>query len=1008
MQKVNTIKQATISKEKICPVDKTYIVNLRRRADKRQHMESELARINAQGFELKHEFLDAVDGADKSVTSQFKYNIPEWRDPNSNKAMTQGEIGCALSHYVIWKRVVDDVANGTLNSDCKILVLEDDVIFLDNFGNRLRDFMSELETFDLLYVHRKPLALRNEKRHSTHIHVVAKSYWTCGYVITHSGAQKLVASNYLDNLIPADEFLPIMYGCDVMGFEQLFQESEKISAYSCMPSLLKLTANAFSDSETFHSEPATITLNHPFSYPGGDGEFQMILIAPGTGDSHQRFISHAKIYGIPLIVLHTDNTANTMSLLQTCISGMSDAKQRLLMVCITNDFTNILPVTSPAVMLEKYIYMARNREVIVPNVPTPGDTLSFYFGWADSIDALLFGMADSTDLPVEVRLALMTYSGNLIVDSKNEIFLCTDHADIEFQHKSSTFRKKSTNASPCIAYSSNHQGYLRLNQIENYTGNGWNEYYGYQLPRGSKNGAIVPFFSSQDAKRNVIPDISIPRHTQDSTTLPKIYVAFHVKNSVVNLNFASIIDYPKDCYIVTVNRSDSIPGIPGKISIEGEILHDNEEAMWKNIISSFLESDCDYFFFIDHNTVLTNPDTLRKLLEFNKPVVTPFIKKKNGVWSNFWGALKDNGYYDRSFDYFNIVNGERRGCWNMPYVMGIYLMQRNILESVTNLLTDNAEMDIDMRIAHNLRADNKFMYVSNLVDYGYVEEDVEVVEEKPCTAPSCAIDLPPSIKLSLNNLADIKDKQSLINNILSRVSNNAQIPPQVGNGELTIFDFYTRRQEWERKYLHPEFLPHINNWSEIPVVELCENAFNYPFFSQDFCKELIAKMESYGKWSKGKDEHADPRLGTGYYENVPTQDIQLFEIKFDRHWNGYKEGQKNIQGIVGTYVAPMARRLYSFYKTKGVNLAFVVRYHWEQQAELTDHHDASSYTVNIALNTGGGVDYDGGGCHFVRQNYSIVNQLPGMCVMHPGRLTHYHRGLKTTSGIRYIMVSFID
>jgi hypothetical protein len=32
----------------------------------------------------------------------------------------------------------------------------------------------------------------------------------------------------------------------------------------------------------------------------------------------------------------------------------------------------------------------------------------------------------------------------------------------------------------------------------------------------------------------------------------------------------------------------------------------------------------------------------------------------------------------------------------------------------------------------------------------------------------------------------------------------------------------------------------------------------------------------------------------------------------------------------------------------------------------------------------------------------------GWLFMHPGRLTHYHEGLYTTKGTRYIMISFVD
>ncbi|KOB52171.1 putative procollagen-lysine,2-oxoglutarate 5-dioxygenase, partial [Operophtera brumata] len=32
----------------------------------------------------------------------------------------------------------------------------------------------------------------------------------------------------------------------------------------------------------------------------------------------------------------------------------------------------------------------------------------------------------------------------------------------------------------------------------------------------------------------------------------------------------------------------------------------------------------------------------------------------------------------------------------------------------------------------------------------------------------------------------------------------------------------------------------------------------------------------------------------------------------------------------------------------------------------------------------------------------------GWLLMHPGRLTHFHEGLKVTKGTRYIMISFVD
>ena len=53
-------------------------------------------------------------------------------------------------------------------------------------------------------------------------------------------------------------------------------------------------------------------------------------------------------------------------------------------------------------------------------------------------------------------------------------------------------------------------------------------------------------------------------------------------------------------------------------------------------------------------------------------------------------------------------------------------------------------------------------------------------------------------------------------------------------------------------------------------------------------------------------------------------------------------------------------------------------------------------------------DRQGGGCRFVRQDCSVTESRRGWMLMHPGRLTHYHEGLPTTNGTRYIFVSFVD
>ena len=40
-------------------------------------------------------------------------------------------------------------------------------------------------------------------------------------------------------------------------------------------------------------------------------------------------------------------------------------------------------------------------------------------------------------------------------------------------------------------------------------------------------------------------------------------------------------------------------------------------------------------------------------------------------------------------------------------------------------------------------------------------------------------------------------------------------------------------------------------------------------------------------------------------------------------------------------------------------------FHSDEQPFLRPHHDSSTFTINIALNKAG-VDYEGGGCNFIR------------------------------------------
>ena len=149
--------------------------------------------------------------------------------------------------------------------------------------------------------------------------------------------------------------------------------------------------------------------------------------------------------------------------------------------------------------------------------------------------------------------------------------------------------------------------------------------------------------------------------------------------------------------------------------------------------------------------------------------------------------------------------------------------------------------------------------------------------------------------------------------------------------------------------------------------------------------------ENTNSWSQGGQKHYDKRIGN--VENHPTQDIHMKEIGLEDMW----------KFIVETYIKPIIWKEYH-YSTRDINISFIVKYSMDGQKQLRPHHDSSTYTVNICLNS----DFEGGGCHFIRQNKTIINKDIGSMIIHPGRLTHYHKGLPITQGTRYILVSFIN
>lgn len=124
--------------------------------------------------------------------------------------MTMGEIGCFLSHYYIWKDVLEKKYSA-------VVVFEDDLRFEPYFRTKLRNIMEEVAIkvpdWDLIYLGRKRLNVKDEAyvQGSKTLAWPSYSYWTLSYILSYKGVEKLMAQEPLKKMIPVDEYLPIMF-----------------------------------------------------------------------------------------------------------------------------------------------------------------------------------------------------------------------------------------------------------------------------------------------------------------------------------------------------------------------------------------------------------------------------------------------------------------------------------------------------------------------------------------------------------------------------------------------------------------------------------------------------------------------------------------------------------------------------------------------------------------------------------------------------------------------------
>lgn len=185
-----------------------FIINLKESSERRLKMQAQLDKT-----ELKYEFINAINGKDLSNTElkEIVYDYP-------NCMLSKGEIGCALSHLAIYKKMVNENIE-------QAFVLEDDATLPHN----IEDVISKIQKIDKLTKPNIYLLscvdsyIKNQKI-DDNVFKVYQAIRSHAYIINKKAAKRLISFQ-----------TPIKYEADMWWYFRYFNCA---NIYCLIPSVI--------------------------------------------------------------------------------------------------------------------------------------------------------------------------------------------------------------------------------------------------------------------------------------------------------------------------------------------------------------------------------------------------------------------------------------------------------------------------------------------------------------------------------------------------------------------------------------------------------------------------------------------------------------------------------------------------------------------------------------------------------------------------------------------------
>jgi len=169
---------------------KIFIINLKRSINRRKRMERKMKEL-----ELAFQFYEGIDGQVLSQEELLKYIAP---DHQFHRQFKRGEVGCFLSHYLLYKKIVEEKIPYAL-------IMEDDIDISPRFPELLKIIETEIVPGEVISFYAsfpEPCKLFKDKHINQHYNLI-KPYsgqlvvGAVAYVITYKAAQSM-----MNNILP--------------------------------------------------------------------------------------------------------------------------------------------------------------------------------------------------------------------------------------------------------------------------------------------------------------------------------------------------------------------------------------------------------------------------------------------------------------------------------------------------------------------------------------------------------------------------------------------------------------------------------------------------------------------------------------------------------------------------------------------------------------------------------------------------------------------------------------